>query len=524
MTSQAGSAPAVDDRVRSRSGAALEFCGVSKTYPGVRALQDVSFAVRPGTVHALLGENGAGKSTLLKTLSGAHLPSAGHLRIDGQDVLFHNTAVAITAGVAVIYQELHLVPQLSVAENLFLGHLPARGGIVDRRTLRDNTIQQLRRFGEEINPRTPAARLSIGQRQMIEIAKALSRGARLIAFDEPTSSLSAREIERLFEVIAQLKRQNCAILYVTHRMEEVFRICDAATVLRDGRHVVTWDPMRGVSQDDVVKAMVGRELKDIYNYLRRPPRPDVPPAMEVKNLLRAGVIAPVSFSVRRGEILGVFGLVGAGRSELMKLIFGAERRSGGSILVDGRELRIDCPGDAIRAGIVLCPEDRKKEGIVPIRSIMENINLSARRNHVAMGLVIRDRWERENASQKLQQLSIKTPNLMQLIRNLSGGNQQKVILARWLSEQVKVILLDEPTRGIDVGAKSEIYSIIYRLAEQGVGVVIVSSDLPEVLGVADRVMVMREGQVVDTLDRAAATPEKTLALALPMSSEMRATA
>lgn len=514
----------MDHRGVSTNGAALEFCGVTKTYPGVCALQDVSFMVRPGSVHALLGENGAGKSTLLKTLSGAHRPTSGHLRIDGKDALFHNTADAIAAGVAVIYQELHLVPQLSVAENLFLGHLPARGGIVNRRTLRDDTIRQLRRFSEAINSRTMVARLSIGQRQMVEIAKALSRGARMIAFDEPTSSLSAPEIEKLFEVIEQLKRQNCAILYVTHRMEEVFRICDAATVLRDGRHVVTWDPMRDASQHDVVKAMVGRELKDIYNYRSRPQRADVPPALEVKNLLGPGVSAPANFSVRRGEILGVFGLVGAGRSELMKLIFAAERRSGGSILVDGREQHIDCPADAIRAGIVLCPEDRKKEGIIPIRSIMENINLSARRNNVAMGLVIRDRWERQNASEKIKQLSIKTPGLMQLIRNLSGGNQQKVILARWLSEQVKVILLDEPTRGIDVGAKSEIYSIIYRLAEQGVGVVVVSSDLPEVLGVADRVMVMRKGRVVETLDRAAATSEKTLALALPMSGELRATA
>ncbi len=518
------STPALDRLSARTGGAALEFCGVTKTYPGVRALQDVSFSVRPGSVHALLGENGAGKSTLLKTLSGAHRPTSGHLRIDNKHIVFQNTADAIAAGVAVIYQELHLVPQLSVADNLFLGHLPARGGIVDRRTLRDNTIEQLRRFGEDINPHTLVARLSIGQRQMIEIAKALSRGARMIAFDEPTSSLSAREIEKLFEVIEQLKRQDCAILYVTHRMEEVFRICDAGTVLRDGRHVVTWDPMGDVSQHDVVKAMVGRELKDIYNFRSRPQRTDAPPAIEVKNLLGPGLNAPASFRVHRGEIFGVFGLVGAGRSELMRLIFGAERRSGGSIRVDGRELQIDRPADAIRAGIVLCPEDRKKEGIVPIGSIMENINLSARRNHSAMGLVVRNRWERENASQKVQQLSIKTPGVMQLIRNLSGGNQQKVILARWLSEQVKVMLLDEPTRGIDVGARSEIYSIIYRLAEQGVGVVVVSSDLPEVLGVADRIMVMRKGEVVETLDRAAATPEKTLALALPMSSELRATA
>jgi L-arabinose transport system ATP-binding protein len=493
----------------------LRFESITKTYPGVAALTEVSFGVGQGSIHALLGENGAGKSTLLKTLSGAHLPTSGQLRIGGKEVVFRNTAEAIAAGVAVIYQELHLVPEMSIAENLFLGHLPAMGGVVSRSQLRRQAIERLRRFGEDIDPDTLVKRLSIGQRQMIEIAKALSRGANVIAFDEPTSSLSAREIEKLFEIIADLKRQGCVILYVTHRMEEVFRICDSATVLRDGRHVVTWDSMEHVSQDRVVKAMVGRELKDIYGYT---PRSHGEPALEVNDLTGPDLETPASVTVRKGEILGMFGLVGAGRTELLRLIFGADRPTGGTIRIDGVAVDIRSPADAIRRGILLCPEDRKKDGIVPIRSVMENINISARRNAAWLSFFISERWERQNAMDKIRQLAIKTPSPHQLLRNLSGGNQQKVILARWLSEQIKVILLDEPTRGIDVGAKSEIYSIIYKLAEHGIGVVVVSSDLPEVLGISDRVLVMREGSVAAVLDRSEATPEKTLALALPATS------
>lgn len=494
----------------------LQFENITKTYPGVQALADVSFGVKQRSVHALLGENGAGKSTLLKTLSGAHLPTSGQLNIGGNEIVFQSTAQAISAGVAVIYQELHLVPEMTVAENLYLGHLPNNAGVVNRRQLRDKAATLLERFGEQFDPGTLVRKLSIGQRQMVEIAKALSRGAKVIAFDEPTSSLSAREIEKLFEVIRQLQNDDCAILYVTHRMEEVFRICDAATVLRDGRHVVTWESMADVTHDKVVKAMVGRELKDIYSYRERAMGTT---AIEVNQMEGPGLREPVSFSVAKGEILGMFGLVGAGRSELMKLIFGATRATGGSIRVDGRPVQIDSPADAIREGVLLCPEDRKKDGIVPIRSVMENINISARRHHSWMG-VIREGWERDNAKQKVEQLLIKTPTLHQLIRNLSGGNQQKVILARWLSEKIKVILLDEPTRGIDVGAKSEIYSIIYKLAEQGIGVIAVSSDLPEVLGISDRVLVMQQGRVAATLSRAEATPERTLALALPATSNL----
>jgi L-arabinose transport system ATP-binding protein len=493
----------------------LQFAAVSKEYPGVKALVEVGFGVAAGSVHALLGENGAGKSTLLKVLSGAHLPTSGGLLIDGKSTVFRSTADAIRAGVAVIYQELHTIGQLSVAENLFLGHLPTQAGIVQRRRLWRMAAEQLHRFGEEIDPKTPLAKLSIGQRQMIEIAKALSRGAKIIAFDEPTSSLSAREIDRLFEIIRDLKQQGCAILYVTHRMDEVFQICDAATVLRDGRHVVSYDSLAGIGREMIVKAMVGRDIADIYNFRSRPTGQ---PALEIGNVIGPGINAPVSFSVAQGEIVGMFGLVGAGRTELLRLIYGATPRQSGTIRVSEKPVAIDSPTDAIRAGVLLCPEDRKKEGIVPVASIMENINLSARRNHARAGFIIRHRWERENANGRIAELAVKTPSIWQQIRNLSGGNQQKVILARWLSESIKVMLLDEPTRGIDVGAKSEIYSIIYRLADRGAGIVVVSSELPEVLGICDRVLVMRQGQLVADLPRAQATPERILALALPISN------
>jgi len=495
----------------------LSFDKVSKSFPGVHALQDVSFSAAEGSVHALLGENGAGKSTLLKTLAGAQLPTSGTLRIAGQNRVFKNTSEAIDAGVAVIYQELHLVPELSVAENLLLGHLPNGSGVVKRRELDAEARRLLAYVGEShVNPRTKLSRLSLGQQQMVEIAKALSRGAKVIAFDEPTSSLSSREIGRLFEVIQQLKRERKVILYVTHRMEEVYTICDAATVFRDGRHVKTWETIQGLSPDKIVKAMVGRDIADVYGYTARPVQG---PGLSVRNITGPGVVEPASFDVAAGEIVGLFGLVGAGRSELLKLIYGATPRTSGSIDIAGQPAEIHRPHDAICAGLVFCPEDRKKEGIVPIRSVAENLNLSAARTTALAGFVINRRWEAENARNFIQRLAIKTPSPAQLIRNLSGGNQQKVILARWLSERsVRAILLDEPTRGIDVGARSEIYNIIYQLARDGVAVVVVSSDLPEVLGLSDRVLVMRQGRLAGELSRATATPEAALKLALPTAA------
>ena len=499
---------------------ALAFEGISKSYPGVHALQEVSFAVRAGSVHALMGENGAGKSTLLKILSGAHPPSAGCLRLAGEARVFSSTLEAMQAGVAVIYQELHLVPEMTVAENIFLGHLPVRRGVVDRPRLRALAATQLRRLGEEsIAPDTRLGGLPLGQRQMVEIAKALSRGARVIAFDEPTSSLSAREIERLFGVIAELRREGCAILYVSHRMEEIFRLGDACTVLRDGRHVQTFGRLAATTPDELVRAMVGRAIADVFG---RTPRTLGGPGLEVAGVVGPGLRAPASFAVARGEVFGLFGLVGAGRTELLKILFGSPAATAGEIRVRGRAVAVRGPSDAIRAGIVYCPEDRKREGIIPLGSVRENCNLSARRNTLRFGGVLDESWERENARRQIEALGVRTPSADQLIKNLSGGNQQKVILGRWLSERVDVLLLDEPTRGVDVGAKSEIYQLVFKLAREGVAVVVVSSDLPEVLGLADRVGVMRHGRLAALLSREEATPERVLGLALPVEETIPA--
>jgi L-arabinose transport system ATP-binding protein len=493
----------------------LQFAGISKSFPGVQALADVSFGVADGRVHALIGENGAGKSTLLKILSGAYTPTTGTVRLGGTDRVFHSAAEAIAAGVAVIYQELHLVPEMTVAENLYLGHLPDRFGIVDKKKLRTDALRQLEVLGEDLDPNTKVGRLPIAQRQMVEIAKALTRGGKVIAFDEPTSSLSSREVQKLFAVIRELKAKGHVILYVSHRLEELFEICDEVTVLRDGTRVETFDSLEGVTRDVLVNRMVGRDLRNVYNYARRP---HGAPALEVAGLLGPGVAEPATLAVAQGEILGLFGLVGAGRTELMRLIFGAVPKTAGAVKVLGRPVRLRSPRDAIRAGVMLCPEDRKKEGVIPIRSVQENLNLSARRTHSHLGFFIDEPWERRNAATQVGKLAIRTPSLQQLVLHLSGGNQQKVILARWLSEELKVILLDEPTRGIDVGARSELYSIIYALADQGLGVVVVSSDLPEVLGVADRILVMRNGRIAGTLTHEEATDEQALRLALPEST------
>ena len=491
----------------------LQFEDVTKTYPGVTALQGVSFGVRTDSVHALMGENGAGKSTLLKTLSGAHQPTSGRLLLDGAPHVFKSTSDALAAGVAVIYQELHLIPGMTVAENIYLGHLPARRGLVNRQQLHDQAAAQLKRLGEDIDPDTLLAQLPIGQRQMVEIAKALSRGARVIAFDEPTSSLSAREIDKLFNVIRDLRTQGCVILYVTHRMEEIFKLCDACTVLRDGRHVRTHATLDGVTPALLVQDMVGRDIADVFGYS---PRPHGGPALEVTDVSGRGVNSPITLSVAKGEILGLFGLIGAGRTEFLKLLFGAEPLSSGTVRVHGHPVPLKSPRDAIDVGLAYCTEDRKRDGIVPILSVMENCNISARPAHLRAGCLIDETWEKTNARQQVDSLKVRTPSLTQLIKHLSGGNQQKVILGRWLSTNIRVLLLDEPTRGIDIGAKSEIYQIIFRLAREGAGIVVVSSDLPEVLGLADRVAVMREGEISAVLTRAEATPERVLAHALPL--------
>ncbi len=495
----------------------MEFVNISKEFPGVKALSDINFSVAEGSVRALVGENGAGKSTLLKILSGAHAPTSGHIRIADKNVVFENTTEAIDAGIAVIYQELQLVSELSIAENIYLGHLPVGQVFLNQHKLMEEAKKQMIEVGlEDVSPSVRVGRLSIGQSQMGEIAKALTRKAKIFAFDEPTSSLSSRETEVLFGIIRKLREQGKVIFYVSHRLEEIFEICDSVTVFRDGRHIKTTRDMSTLTRDMIVKDMVGREIQNIYNYK---PRPAGDTALKVKDVMGPGINVPMSFEVRTGEIVGCFGLVGAGRTELMRVLFGVAPRTQGSVELFGQQINTTHPAEAIQAGIMLCPEDRKKEGIIPGLSVQENANISARRHHKNL-CFLDSKWEYDNVMGKIKELGIKTPSQRQLVGNLSGGNQQKVVLARWLAEKIKVLLLDEPTRGIDVGAKSEIYDIIYRLATEGVAVVVVSSDLPEILGISDRIIVFSEGEIIGEVPRDQATPEGILSMALPKESKL----
>ncbi|MBD1572426.1 L-arabinose ABC transporter ATP-binding protein AraG [Vibrio sp. S17_S38] len=489
----------------------VEFKDICQYFPGVKALDGMSFAVNEGSVHALMGENGAGKSTLLKILSGINQPTKGQLIINGESMKFKHETDSLNHGIAIIYQELNLIPELSVAENIFLGQLPTTRGRVNYPLLNSMAKEQLDRLGENIDPAKQVKTLSIGQWQMVEIAKALSRDAKIIAFDEPTSSLSQREISNLFKVIEELRDQGKVIFYVSHRMEEIFRISDALTIFKDGTHVETFYDLSKLTNDRLVKLMVGRELKNIYNYRSRDHGID---GLTVKNLLGPGLSQPASFSIKQGEILGLFGLVGSGRTELTRLLFGAEPREKGEIEIDTFPVTVNSPIDAIKVGITYCPEDRKLSGILPILSVKENMNVTARRNNLQFGSLINEQWEHANADEKVRNLKVKTPNLEQKIGNLSGGNQQKIILGRWLSTHMKVLILDEPTRGIDVGAKSEIYDLIFKLAESGVTILMISSDLPEVLGVSDRIIVMKDGQLSGELERNHFSEESALNLAM----------
>lgn len=490
----------------------LEFTGMTKTYPGVKALSDVSFGVEKGAVHGLMGENGAGKSTLIKILSGDLRANEGRITIDGQDQKYASTGDAFDNGVIVIHQELQLVPELTVAENLMLGRFPATSGIISRRRMIENVAARLAEAGIDVDPRAKVKSLSIGERQMVEIAKAVMLDARVIALDEPTSSLSSHESEVLFAMIDKLRSKGKVILYVSHRMDEIFRLCDSMTVLRDGKVAAHHADMQGLTRDQIVAEMVGREISDIWGYRPRTPGQI---RLQVENLSGERLKTPASFEVRAGEILGFFGLIGAGRSELMRLIYGADPRHSGTVALDGALTRASDPHGMIRAGLVLCTEDRKHDGIVQGRSIAENINISSRRHSTRFGILNRAQ-EIATAETYIEKLRVRTPSRHQDIINLSGGNQQKVILGRWLSEQgIRVLIVDEPTRGIDVGAKSEIYDLLYQLATEGMAIVVVSSDLPEVMGICDRLMVMCEGRINAEVARSDFRENQILAAALP---------
>lgn len=490
----------------------LEFSHISKAYPGVQALSDVSFSVAKGAVHGLMGENGAGKSTMIRVLSGDQHADTGDIIIDGQVQKYASTRDAFHAGVIVIHQELQLVPELTVAENLRLGRFPANAGVIQSRQMFSEVGDKLKSAGIDIDPRRKVKTLSIGERQMVEIAKAIMLDARVIALDEPTSSLSSRESEILFSLIERLRAEGKVILYISHRLDEVFRLCDSLTVLRDGKLAAHHPSLENVTREQVVAEMVGREISNVWGWRAR-----TVGAVRLKAEGIAGekLVQPASFEARAGEILGFFGLIGAGRSELMRLVYGADTRSSGTIKIDGQAVHAVDPRQAIRAGIVLCSEDRKHDGIIQGRSLEENINISSRRHNTRFG-ILNARKEAEIAETYIKKLKVRTPSRKQDILNLSGGNQQKVILGRWLSEQgVRVLIVDEPTRGIDVGAKSEIYEILYQLAEQGVAIIVVSSELPEVMGICDRILVMCGGRISAHIDRNDFSERAILAAALP---------
>ena len=483
---------------------------IDKSFPGVHALCEVDLRLEAGQVLALVGENGAGKSTLIKVLSGAHHADAGAIRIDGRGVTIATPADSQRAGVGVIYQEFNLVPAMSVRENIFLGQERTKAGFVradEERRLADELFD---RIGVAVDPDALCRDLSVAQQQVVEIAKALSLNARILVMDEPSATLTSQEVERLFAIIADLRTEGIGIVYITHRLDEVFRIADRVMVLRDGRHVDTRD-IGAVNRDGLIEMMVGRKLENEFPARTASIGPD---RLVVRGLSRGRKVRDVSFSVRRGEVLCLAGLVGAGRTETARLVFGADHPEAGSVELDGKVLRTRGPRDAIRAGICLLTEDRKAQGLVLGLTLRENFGLPNLDRFSRFGFV-RRAAEAEALDRYIKDLTIRPPYPEHLARDLSGGNQQKVVLAKWLQRNCEVIIFDEPTRGIDVGAKYEIYVLINALAAAGKAIVIISSELPEVLGMSDRILVMHEGRVTGEItDVANATQEQVMALAV----------
>ncbi|MDR3364950.1 MAG: sugar ABC transporter ATP-binding protein [Clostridiales Family XIII bacterium] len=489
----------------------VEFEHIDKRFVGVHALQDISFRANGGEVLALLGENGAGKSTLLKIMSGAQYPDSGKTVLNGKEIVFHTTQDAINAGVSIIYQERQLIRDLTVTENVFMDFLPRkRFGIVDFAKAHAETQKIIDEFGIPIRSADLVGALSVAHQQMVEIMKAYRRNSQVIAFDEPTASLADAEIEVLFGVIERLRSEGKVILYVSHRLKELFQITDRIVILKDGKFVRALET-KDATESELIRLMVGRDLGDIYNNLdRNAEKGEV--VLDVRHLVSKKV-RDVSFQLRKGEVLGFSGLVGAGRSEIMRAIFGADPIESGEIFVEGKPVNIKSPRDAINSGIGLCPEDRKEEGLVLERTIRENTTIPILKMISDHGIINTAR-ERGIAKGSIDDYNIKTHSMEKIVIELSGGNQQKVILGRWMSAKLKVLILDEPTKGIDVGAKSEIYQMVCNLAKQGLGIIFISSELPEVLNISDHIVVIAGGKISGILARGEATEEKVLALAM----------
>ena len=490
----------------------LQLRGIVKRFPGVVALNGVGLDVRRGEVHALLGENGAGKSTLIKVISGVYLADAGEIHIDDRPAQLRNPHDAQALGISTIYQEFTLAPDMNVAENIFLGREPLRVralSIVDRKELIRRTREVLASLDLHIDPEATVRHLGVAQQQMVEIAKALSLDARLIIMDEPTATLTAHEIERLFLAIDRLKQRGVAIVYVSHRLDEVKAVCDRATILRDGTFVATV-PVASTTVDEMIRLMVGRELKDKFPKVVAEPREEV---LRVERLTRKGVLHDVSFSVRSGEIVGIAGLVGSKRTETARAIFGVDPIDSGRILLRGKPVKVRTPGEAIKHRIALVPEDRKRHGIFATLSVWENVVLSALQQFARNG-ILDVRREKKRAREFVTSLRIATSDIDKRVLDLSGGNQQKVVIAKWLNTNAEVFLFDEPTRGIDVGGKIEVYRLMGELVSRGAAIVMISSELPEILGLSDRILVMREGRICGEFERAAASEETILNCAL----------
>lgn len=490
--------------------ATLKISHISKAFPNVKALDDVSLDIRPGEILAFMGENGAGKSTLLKILSGEYQPDSGTITYDGKEVSFPNTNSARKAGIRVIYQEPEIIPWVDVTENIWVGELPGKMGFINRTRARELVSERLNEYGfESVLPiDLMGYELSSAQRQLIEIMRTLKSGVRVLALDEPTSSLTDEEVDRLFDLVRKLRDEGVAIIYVSHRLNEIKRLCDRIAILRDGK-LVTVQQVSEITENEIVRLMVGRELSDVF---QRNVVENQRLVLEVKGL-HSNWHHDISFHINAGEIVGFSGLVGAGRTELAKVIFGADRKTGGQIILDGEEVDFKAPVEAITRGVGFAPEDRKREGLVLVRSVLENASIAIMRQLTRFSF-IRKHLERETVTGFVEKLRVQTPSVDQEVGKLSGGNQQKVVLARWLAVKPKVLILDEPTRGIDVGAKAEIYSLLDELANQGIAIMLISSELPEILGLSDRIYVMQSGRIKGELSKEEATEEKILTLAL----------
>jgi len=487
----------------------LEMKNITKTFPGVKALDKVDFSLKKGEVHALVGENGAGKSTLMKVLNGIHPRDEGKIILKGEPVEFENTKEAQKAGLAIIHQELELIPYLNVAENIFLGREDRNGIFINYQKLYQKTEEVLDMLGVDIDPKAQIKDLNIGSQQMVEIAKAVSQNADILVMDEPTSSLTNQEIDILFELIARLKEQEIAIVYISHRLEEVFEICDRVTVLRDGQFVGEVETSN-TNEDQLIKMMVGRTIEDRFPEMNFNATDEI---LKIENLTVPDEINSASFSLKKGEILGIAGLMGSGRTELAKAIFGVFKEKSGDIYYRGKKIEIKSPADAINNGIYYLSENRKEEGLVLGLSVANNISVSVLKSMLKANTFIDSNAENNLARKYIEDLKIKTPSEKQLVKNLSGGNQQKVVISKLLSTKPEVVIFDEPTRGIDVGAKREIYNLMQELIDDGVAVILISSELPEVLNLSNRIIVMHEKKIMGELDAAEADQEAVMKLA-----------